>query len=126
MFLEVPRRRLWMVFSKLVFCCIMDASIPQACKTNVSVVRTQSMFLHILAFLIQVDDIERPLVSGESPNNESISSNSIEQAGRQTHGGFSSTHSIAKPPKQRLLSAPSQLTHSNKCTVFFCSSYVWL
>ncbi|KAL8026251.1 hypothetical protein ABFS82_14G015500 [Erythranthe guttata] len=61
---------------------------------------------------IKVDDIERPLISGdlgilESQNNESISSNPTEQA------GFSSTHSGAVPPKQRHLSASSQLTHSD-------------
>ncbi|KAI3459369.1 hypothetical protein Pfo_016032 [Paulownia fortunei] len=67
---------------------------------------------------IKVDDIERPLVSGdlgivESQNNESTLSNSNEQAGHQTQGGFSSMHSVAVAPKQRLPSASPQLTHSD-------------
>ncbi|KAL6571513.1 hypothetical protein OROHE_003156 [Orobanche hederae] len=59
------------------------------------------------------DDIERPLISGdlgvvESQNNESTLSNSFEH--RQT---LSSIHSIAVAPKQRHLSAPPQLAHSD-------------
>lgn len=63
---------------------------------------------------MQVDDIERPLVSGDPASvesNESTLSQSNEQPGRQTQGSFSSTHSILATPKQRLPSASS--TNSN-------------
>ncbi|GFQ06386.1 protein phosphatase 2c 70, partial [Phtheirospermum japonicum] len=64
------------------------------------------------------DDIERPLISGdlsivESQNNEFTLNNSIEQPSRQTQGSLSSTHSVSVAPKQRLLSAPPLLTHSD-------------
>lgn len=59
---------------------------------------------------IRVDDIERPLVSGDLDSvesSESTLSQSNEQPGRQTQGSFSSTHSISATPKQRLPSASS-------------------
>ncbi|PIN04470.1 Serine/threonine protein phosphatase [Handroanthus impetiginosus] len=67
---------------------------------------------------IKVDDIERPLVSGdlgsvESEINESTLNNSTEWAGHQSQEGFSSTDSIAVAHKQRIQSAPPQLTHSD-------------
>ncbi|KAG8370135.1 hypothetical protein BUALT_Bualt14G0085900 [Buddleja alternifolia] len=67
---------------------------------------------------IKVDDIERPLVSEdldivESQSSESTISYSIEGSGRQTHGNFSSPHSIAVAPKQRILSTSPQLTKSD-------------
>ncbi|KAL8486360.1 hypothetical protein ACS0TY_022681 [Phlomoides rotata] len=62
------------------------------------------------------DDIERPLISGDSAAVENLLgsklSSSNDHTGRQTQGSFSSTHSIAEP-KQRPLPASSRLTHSD-------------
>ncbi|PIN16530.1 Serine/threonine protein phosphatase [Handroanthus impetiginosus] len=67
---------------------------------------------------IEVDDIQRPLVSGdldiiESQSSEPTASYSFQGAGHQTHGDFSSTQSTAEAPKQRVLSTSRQLTHSD-------------
>lgn len=68
----------------------------------------------------QVDDIERPLISGDPAVENLVGSTlsiSNDHTGRQTQGSFSSTHSVAEP-KQRPPPASSQLTHSNRC---YCS-----
>lgn len=70
--------------------------------------------------LMQVDDIQRPLVAGdlgivESQSSESTVSYSIEQTDHQTHENFSSSYSSDVSPKQRILSTSSKLTHSNRC-----------
>ncbi|KAL1569466.1 protein-serine/threonine phosphatase [Salvia divinorum] len=65
---------------------------------------------------IRVDDIERPLVSGDLSSVESDESKLChpnEQAGRQTQGSYTSAHAILATPKQRLPSASSQLTHDD-------------
>ncbi|XP_042021626.1 protein phosphatase 2C 70-like isoform X2 [Salvia splendens] len=60
---------------------------------------------------IRVDDIERPLVSGDLSSVESDESTLChpnEQAGRQTQGSYTSSHTSSHTP-----SASSQLTHEN-------------
>ncbi|KAG8373046.1 hypothetical protein BUALT_Bualt12G0130100 [Buddleja alternifolia] len=76
------------------------------------------MLSQAATFPMQDDDIERPLVSGdmgfaESQNNESTVSYSIEGAGYQSQGFFSSNHSISVAPKQRHPSSSPQLTKSD-------------
>ncbi|XP_057805954.1 protein phosphatase 2C 70 isoform X1 [Salvia miltiorrhiza] len=61
---------------------------------------------------IRVDDIERPLVSGDLSSVESDESHPSEQ-GRQTQGSYTSGHAVLATPKQRLPPTSSQPSHEN-------------
>ncbi|KAH6776934.1 kinase associated protein phosphatase [Perilla frutescens var. hirtella] len=92
---------------KYIMCLYLEFDIPSF--------NCQGFVIYAL-YPSAVDDIERPLVSGDLgsvESNESTLSQSIEPAGRQTQGSFSSTHPISAAPKQRLPSASSQSTHND-------------